>query len=149
MLKPFILVATLLVLISPGFGGDPITVQGAMLNDSVAGKMDGFLADPCSLEVVECESELSIEQKIRRASREAGIDEETAVRIAFAESSFNCSATNKNTNGSNDKGLFQINSIHKVPDYCRLDCECNLYWAISEMKKHGFGAWSASKYNWM
>lgn len=148
-MKPLVIFTALLVCISSGVGGDPTAVQGAMTNDRAVGMAEGFLVDPCTLEVVDCASELSIEQKIRLASREAGVDEEIAVRIAFAESSFRCIATNENTNGSNDKGLFQINSIHKVPDYCRLDCECNLYWAISEMKRHGFGAWGASKSNWM
>lgn len=36
----------------------------------------------------------------------------TAGAIAFAESSGNPSATNKNRNGSTDYGLFQINSVH-------------------------------------
>ncbi len=36
----------------------------------------------------------------------------TAAAIAFAESSGNPSATNKNSNGSTDYGLWQINSVH-------------------------------------
>jgi hypothetical protein len=36
----------------------------------------------------------------------------TAAAVALAESGGNASATNHNTNGSVDKGLFQINSIH-------------------------------------
>lgn len=147
-MKPLVIFTALLVCISSGVGGDPTAVQGAMTNDRAVGMAEGFLADPCTLEVVDCASELSIEQKIRLASREAGVDEETSVRIAFAESSFNCEATNLNTNGTNDAGLFQINSIHKVPDYCRLDCECNLYWSLNKMAKEGFGAWRASKHNW-
>lgn len=37
----------------------------------------------------------------------------TAVAIMFAESSGNARATNKNSNGSEDFGLWQVNSIHK------------------------------------
>lgn len=36
----------------------------------------------------------------------------TAVAVALAESGGNSDATNRNTNGSTDYGLFQINSIH-------------------------------------
>ncbi len=47
--------------------------------------------------------------------RAAGFPESevaTAVAVANAESSLKPTATNKNTNGSTDYGLFQINSIH-------------------------------------
>lgn len=39
-------------------------------------------------------------------------DQATAVAIALAESGGNPAATNRNSNGSTDYGLFQINSIH-------------------------------------
>ena len=38
----------------------------------------------------------------------------TGVAVAFAESGGNPNATNRNSNGSTDHGLFQINSIHKT-----------------------------------
>lgn len=104
MIKSVVLVATLLAVLSSGFGGDPISVQGATLGDSVADNTADFLGDPCGLEVVVCEHELSIEDKIRIASREAGIDEETAVRIATCESSLNPKAKNKYSSAT---GLYQ------------------------------------------
>ncbi len=103
-MKPLVIFTALLVCISSGVGGDPTAVQGAMTNDRAVGMAEGFLADPCTLEVVDCASELSIEQKIRIASREAGVDEETAVRIAKCESSLNSQAKNKNSTAS---GLYQ------------------------------------------
>lgn len=39
-------------------------------------------------------------------------DANTAAAVALAESSGNPSATNINTNGTTDRGLWQINSIH-------------------------------------
>lgn len=42
----------------------------------------------------------------------SGQDALTAFAVALAESGGNPSATNKNTNGSTDYGLFQINSVH-------------------------------------
>ena len=38
----------------------------------------------------------------------------TAVAVALAESSGDATATNRNTNGTTDYGLWQINSIHKA-----------------------------------
>jgi hypothetical protein len=49
------------------------------------------------------------------AARTAGFDEQnlkTAVMVALAESGGNEFATNRNTNGTTDYGLWQINSIH-------------------------------------
>lgn len=103
-MKSVVLITTLTALISSGFGGDPITVQGAMPDERVVAMSTDFLVDPCELESVECKHELSIEQKIRLASREAGIDEETAVRIAKCESTLNPLAKNKNSSAS---GLYQ------------------------------------------
>ena len=76
------------------------------------------------------------------------VDTEIALRIAFAESSFNPKAENYNTNGSNDLGLFQINSIHNVPDSCRLDTHCNIKWALNKMSKVGTQPWYSSKSKW-
>lgn len=42
-----------------------------------------------------------------------GSDAITAVAVALAESGGNPTATNKNSNGSTDFGLFQINSVHR------------------------------------
>lgn len=48
-------------------------------------------------------------------AKQAGFDEQnlkTAVMVALAESGGNEFATNHNTNGSTDYGLWQINSVH-------------------------------------
>ena len=76
------------------------------------------------------------------------VDTEIALRIAFAESSFNPKAENYNTNGSNDLGLFQINSIHNVPDSCRLDVRCNIEWSMQKMQAVGTQPWYSSKSKW-
>jgi len=51
----------------------------------------------------------------------------TAVAIAMAESGFNPNATNVNTNGSTDRGLWQINNFAHpdVSDACAFDPSCN------------------------
>lgn len=55
------------------------------------------------------------DQTIAAAARAAGFPSDqlaTAVAVALAESGGNATATNKNTNGTTDFGLWQINSIH-------------------------------------
>lgn len=68
-----------------------------------------------------------------------------AVSVAMAESSCNPSATNFNTNGSEDRGLWQINNFAwpNVSDACAFQVQCNAdaAWNISN---HGtnWGPWS-------
>src|SRR4051794_38153008 len=55
------------------------------------------------------------EDELATALRSAGFDEDTVPKMictAKYESSFHEGATNKNTNGTTDYGIFQINSIH-------------------------------------
>ena len=71
---------------------------------------------------------------------------DTMVKIARAESSFRFNAVNKNTNGTLDCGLFQINSVHGY------DCEWlknpvnNLEAARRVFDKQGLQAWSVYNY---
>jgi len=73
---------------------------------------------------------------------------ETELDIAQAESSFNKNGYNENTNGTNDVGIFAINSIHGVSDECRYDYKCNIKWALNKMAKEGYGAWYSSQHKW-
>lgn len=64
--------------------------------------------------------------------------------IAMAESSGRKDATNKNTDGSIDRGLWQINSSHTQFDANRLlsDPEYNAQAAVAIEKSQGLTAWS-------
>lgn len=74
--------------------------------------------------------------------------------IAFAESSYDADATNRNTNGTVDVGLWQINSVHqkehpewtvewlKVPEN-----NAAAAWAVSNKGKT-WRPWDSSKENW-
>jgi hypothetical protein len=80
-------------------------------------------------------------------ARAAGIPSDqlaTAAAIAMAESGFNTSAVNYNTNGSVDRGLWQINSIHTNWD---INQEFNSSYnaqAMAQISNHGtnWGPWS-------
>ena len=61
--------------------------------------------------------------------------------IMMAESSCNPNALNTNSDGSNDSGLFQINSIHNKPN--RENPELNVRYAYQIYKSQGLSAWVA------
>lgn len=78
----------------------------------------------------------------------AGLNPIEAECIIKHESNWNAWATNWNTNGSIDYGLWQINSIHKatisVED--RYDYKKSTQWAIQKRLKDGnWNAWTAWK----
>ncbi|HSA07647.1 MAG TPA: transglycosylase SLT domain-containing protein [Candidatus Gastranaerophilales bacterium] len=102
----------------------------------------------CDLVSVVCETEQPeyIKNYIKTEFDKAGLDSDRAVKIAELESRFNLDAYNINRNGSNDMGLWQINSIHKLSDDCRTDLKCSTEWAIQKVKIDGnFSAWSVNK----
>ena len=67
--------------------------------------------------------------------------------LAIARSESGCNPKSDNTglnaDGSNDKGLFQINSIHGFSDAERLDPIRNIEIAFKIWQSQGYGAWSA------
>lgn len=83
------------------------------------------------------------------AIKKAGFPEsewETALKVAGAESGFNPRAVNnKNTNGTSDYGLFQINSIHKPTAQEKTDPYANAKRAYKIWKDAGnkWTPWSA------
>ena len=68
----------------------------------------------------------------------------TMAAIAMAESSGNPNATNNNSNGTVDRGLWQINSVHSQFDPNRLltDPLYNAQAAVAIEKSSGLGAWT-------
>lgn len=70
-----------------------------------------------------------------------GINPAEADCIIQAESSWNPKATGVNNNGSNDAGLWQINSIHGLSDIDRYDYKASTHWAINHYKKRGWQPW--------
>ncbi len=75
--------------------------------------------------------------------KKAGLNVREAESLINCESRWNYQAiNNKNRNGSNDKGLWQINSIHKsISDADKLDYKASTQWAIA--KRLADGNWSA------
>lgn len=84
--------------------------------------------------------ELTIEEKIAKTFPE---NPTVMIAVAKAESNLNPLATNRNTNGSRDIGLFQINSVHGGNDLEMFDVDKNLEAARKVYDKQGITAWSA------
>lgn len=70
-----------------------------------------------------------------------GISSITADRIITCESTWNPRAYNVNKNGSNDAGLWQINSVHGLSVEDRMDVEKSTRFAIKLIKTQGFKPW--------
>ena len=68
---------------------------------------------------------------------------ENAACAVQAESSWNAGARNDggNTNGTNDRGLWQINSIHGVSDDVRFNWRLATEWARAHWERHGWQPW--------
>jgi hypothetical protein len=75
---------------------------------------------------------------------EAGMDRATVICTVQHESSWNSNPKpHVNDNGTIDKGLWQINSIHKQPDSITLDPIKSTEYAINLWRNQGFSPWMA------
>ena len=70
------------------------------------------------------------------------------LRIAKAESEFDCSVRGRVD--KRDRGCFQINSYHnpEVSDECAFDVACSAKWTINEIKAGRVWKWNASRFKW-
>ena len=83
-----------------------------------------------------------VKEYVRLEAIRAGLNPDEVEKIVKCESKFNPQAIHTNVNGSKDKGLWQINSIHKrISDADKLDYKAATKWAIA--KRLHDGNWSA------
>lgn len=89
---------------------------------------------------------------IRDVGEEMGMsnkDITTMVRIAKCESGYREDAVNKNTNGTIDRGIFQLNSIHKnISNKDAFTFERNIKYAWNMYKTQGTTPWNSSIKCW-
>ena len=92
----------------------------------------------------------TIEERIRRISGEEMVDSDLAMRVAKCESSLNPNATNTNTDGSIDRGLFQINSKWhpEVTADQAFDAEFSTRFFCKAFKAGNLSWWDATKTCW-
>lgn len=72
-------------------------------------------------------------------------DHDKLSQIIKCESGWNPEALNKNTNGTFDLGLFQINTVHKVSRLEMLDYKKNIEYGIKLYKKQGVTPWVCAR----
>lgn len=98
----------------------------------------------------EFQQDETIEEKIRRIAGEEMVDADLACRVAKCESGFNPNATNTNTDGSIDRGLFQINSKYhpEVTADQAFNPEFATRWFCKAFKAGNLSWWNASKTCW-
>lgn len=75
-----------------------------------------------------------------------GVDSPTGLRIARCESGYNPKATNYNTDLTIDEGVFQINSIHNIPEM--KNPVANISYAHQMYMAQGTGPWKSSESCW-
>ena len=95
--------------------------------------------------------------QVEQLARDAGADKLRAklmVAIAYAESGFDADAVNRNTNGTTDVGLWQINSVHRqanptwTTEWLKVPANnASAAWSLSQKGKT-WQPWDASKENW-
>lgn len=90
------------------------------------------------------------EQIIRKIAQEQGVDPELAVRVAKCESSLNDKAINTNSEGSRDRGLFQINDKYhpEISDAEAFNPILATEFFCKAFKAGNLSWWSATKTCW-
>lgn len=95
-----------------------------------------------------------IKEIITMKAKEYGVNAQVAIKIAECESSLNIDAFNpSNRDGSSDKGLYQINSVHyETTQSLGLDVKSSMYdnieYAMMLMKENGTRDWYSSQHCW-
>ena len=90
---------------------------------------------------------LPMREWVLETVKQAGINPVEAEKIIQCESGWNDQATNVNTGGSIDRGLFQINNKYhpSVSNACAFDYRCNTEEAIKIYKASAWNAWACAK----
>lgn len=87
---------------------------------------------------------------IERIAKQEGVDPILAIKVARCESSLNPNATNTNTDGSIDRGIYQINSKWhpEVSADQAFDAEFSARFFCKQFKAGMLSDWNASKKCW-
>lgn len=130
-----------------GYAIDGSYLTAAMGGFSGSAVIQALATQKNKEEEVICET---VEQLIRRIAKEEMIDPDLAVRVAKCESTLNTKATNTNTDGSIDRGLYQINSKWhpEVSADEAFNAEFATRFFCKAFKNGNLSWWNASKTCW-
>lgn len=98
----------------------------------------------------ETSNAVMIEKIIRYIAKQKGVDADLAVRVAKAESGLSPTAINVNTDGSKDRGLYQINDKYhqEVTDEEAFDIVLSTRFFCDAVNNGNLSWWNASKSRW-
>lgn len=103
-------------------------------------------AQPDILSPQACSPYISMDETIRLLKSNGRLAQSqwaTAGAVAKAESGLCVNATNPyNSNGSVDRGLYQINSVHGYTTDCLYNAACNTNAAMNIYRMQGWNAWT-------
>ncbi len=91
---------------------------------------------------------VNIDTLINVKSALYSIDSELVRDIVECESGGLITAINHNTNGTTDRGLMQINTVHQTGALDMFNPEDNLEFGLRLMKEQGTRPWNSSKHFW-
>lgn len=86
------------------------------------------------------------EQNIQLIKKIWGSDASIGLAIARCESGYRTHAENRNTNGTIDQGVFQINSVHNLPEM--ENAVANILEGYRLYVEQGTAPWNSSKSCW-
>jgi len=91
-------------------------------------------------------NETEREQNIGLIKKIWGQDADTGLGIAKCESGYRTLARNVNTNNTVDQGVFQVNSVHGMPEMD--NAVSNISYAYTLFVKQGTNPWTSSESCW-
>jgi hypothetical protein len=68
------------------------------------------------------------------------------LELARCESGYRVKAFHNNTNNTQDQGVFQVNTVHKMPDM--FNPTANISYAYIKFQEQGTNPWNSSKSCW-
>lgn len=127
-------------------------IDGQFITAFIAGYsgtsiIEGLIGKPGQEEPEPC---LTIEEIIRKVATREMVDCDLAVRVAKCESGLNPKAINTNTDGSKDRGIFQINDKWHpdVSDEQAFDPYFSAEFFCKAFKSGKLEWWKATKHCW-
>lgn len=126
-------------------------VVGILFFHAILGNADGMI-DPSTPNILNYppaikqnfpDGDLYLRHDIEEYIRyKFGVDGEKALRIAYCESNLNVNALHVNRNGTVDRGLWQINTVHKtITNECAFNARCSTDAAHALYMRQGFTPW--------
>lgn len=91
-----------------------------------------------------------IKELIRKIAKDYGVDPKLALKVAECESGLDPTATNRNPNGTIDRGLFQWNDYWhpEITNDCAFNVICSTIAFCEAVKKGHLDWWNATRHCW-